>query len=146
MLSGREAAPLRVLCAWNARRMTPAQLADSWYVDDLSDEELGEAAALLQHLRFGQPVPDPLRGRTGPPLRHPADPRHEYLEEEEGLLAWLPAAFGARANPAYEGGRRPSTPWILSESDPARGRLAAEDREPFGPDAQPGDTGAGDPQ
>ncbi|NLF22957.1 MAG: hypothetical protein GX590_07325, partial [Lentisphaerae bacterium] len=53
-------------------------------------------------------LPAALKGRLGPPLVHPLDPRHDYLEQER--LLWVepaattrcgepPAAYGAAPPP-----------------------------------------------
>lgn len=96
--------PVQVLQLWNAARLPAAQVRNSWTVDTLSPFEL----AAVQQLRLlppGESVPPALSGRTGPPLRHPLDPRHAYLAEEAdrrdrclgeslaaGSAAWLLAA------------------------------------------------------
>ncbi len=65
----RTSPALRVLCGWNRFIIPTAALQQSWRVGTLTAEEMAWLAS---------PPPE----RTGPPLRHPADPRWDYLEME----------------------------------------------------------------
>lgn len=78
--------PLRVLCLWNQHVCGRACLPASWFVRTITAKRQAEVARVLQ-------VPHDLRTyaarRFGPPLLHPFDPRHVYLQEERMLLADL---------------------------------------------------------
>lgn len=89
LLTGRDAPPLRVLCAWNARAMAGWILEKSWLVDELSAREMDEASGVLRHLRDGAKLPAGIERRMGPPLWHPADPRMAYKREETAMMAAL---------------------------------------------------------
>ncbi|WP_395744518.1 hypothetical protein [Prosthecobacter sp.] len=77
---------LAVLCLWNATWMPLPCLAHSWWLMDCFEELLQEAAALRKSLAEKKGAPPALRERTGPPLIHPQDPRHAYVDSEEDLL------------------------------------------------------------
>jgi len=74
---------LQVLCVWQAQAMQAEELARAWFAGELEDGESREALAIHAFIDRGTPIPDGLRDRIGPPLVHPADPRHEYLDEQE---------------------------------------------------------------
>jgi len=86
LLTGREAMPLRVLCLWNARKLPVETASESWFIDDLSENEMREATAVLGHAGRGDELPEGIRERVGPPLQHPLDPRIDYLEEESEII------------------------------------------------------------
>jgi len=71
--SGWPETPLQVLCFWLARPLSVFESPASWPTRRLSGQQLLEVNAAW---RAG-PTP-----QHGPPLRHPADPRHRYLMEE----------------------------------------------------------------
>ncbi len=80
-----KAAPLRVLCLWNARRIDPACLLPG-HAYRLSRAKLQQALAVHLHVHQAVPLAAPLARDLGPPLVHPADPRHAYLDEERRRL------------------------------------------------------------
>ena len=84
--TGRDEPCLRVLCLWKAQRVTTEQLARTWLVGELAEGERSEASAIHAFIDEGTPIPEALIERIGPPLVHPADPRHEYLDEENSLV------------------------------------------------------------
>ena len=86
LLSGRDTPALRVLCLWNARVPPARALRLSWVVDRLSGEESALFVAAWRHVRAHARPPPGLEDRTGPPLRHPDDPRHDYLAVEQGVM------------------------------------------------------------
>ncbi len=75
--------PLRVLALWNRRTVPAARLAAlAWPVLRLSRTQRLEASAAGET-------------RRGPPLVHPLDPRHDYLDEERRLWPeWEAAGEG----------------------------------------------------
>lgn len=79
-------APLNVLCLWNAHTVPHEVLCQSWFIDILEQEELEKAWEVFRHVATGKPLPSQLTERVGPPLYHPADPRHDYLAEEAAGL------------------------------------------------------------
>lgn len=93
LATGRRADPLRVLCIWNAAAIVPARLARGWRVGRLLLRERRWARLLLD-AAHPRTMPAALRGRLGPPLVHPLDPRHDYLEQER--LLWVEPAGTAR--------------------------------------------------
>jgi hypothetical protein len=106
VLTRRGTPPLRVLCPWNRFHMSTSMLQRCWLVDRLTDEE-------ATWCRSGLP-PD----RTGAPLRHPLDPRWDYLEME--------SAFRQRVCHAAPAGMTYEIPY------PSALRKAAEDSTPYG--------------
>jgi len=85
----QHAIPLRVLCLWNAAVLTDARLAASYPAGRLTAAEWNAVAALRGHLAGGT-LPASLRGRVGPALHHPLDPRQLYIEKERAI--WLESA------------------------------------------------------
>ncbi len=121
---------LRVLCLWNARRVSRAILARSWRVGRLPSHVLALA------LRDGEPVTASsirprLRWRTpaekvGPPLTHPLDPRWIYLREEADFVC------EALSN-GVTTGEKPEPSSMGESTHQCRGVLkAAESRRPYG--------------
>jgi hypothetical protein len=84
--TGIRAAPLRVLCLWNARVVADETMESAWLSGKMTDAQVANALDLWRHLVEAKPMEQVLARRTGPPLKHPLDPRHEYLQEERELL------------------------------------------------------------
>ena len=78
--TGRGFDPLKVVCAWNSNRLDAAVLERGWLVERLAAADVKILAAFAAGKRAELPP-----ARRGPPLVHPLDPRHEYLEEERAL-------------------------------------------------------------
>jgi len=127
LLTGRQPAPLRVLCLWNARRVREDLLARSWIVDRMSGQELEDALLALESLKSGK-LPARLTRRTGPPLLHPSDPRHLYEDEE---AEW--AADFAESTP--ETLTEPGLTYLLPKRDPSELPKAAEPRDSYDDDS-----------
>jgi len=123
LLTGRESAPLRVLCLWNAGHVKSGVLARSWHVDGMSRDELQDALTVLESVRSGE-LPEKLVPRIGPPLVHPADPRHDYEAEESG---WG-EAFRNDAPPLP---RDAGITYLFPERDPSKLPRAAEPRDNY---------------
>ncbi|NQU40398.1 MAG: hypothetical protein HQ523_10635 [Lentisphaerae bacterium] len=108
--------PLRVLCPWNRLQITTAHLQRCWLADQLTPEEaMWLGSALSMH---GEHAPHPPE-RTGPALRHPLDPRHDYRARE--------AAFRQRLTATVASPLRYDT-----TINPSALLKAAEDRAPYG--------------
>lgn len=119
MLTGRCVDVLRVLCLWNSRDITRSTAGRSWFVDTLDDLEMEAAQQVFHHMNEGTDLPSELRERVGPPMWHPFDPRHAYLDGESGAMARLEASGTDPVSyPVKQGPHR----------------LAAEDRPEYGPD------------
>jgi hypothetical protein len=84
LATSRKAAPLQVLCVWNAARIDAKRLARGWQVGRLNPREKRWLRQLLD-LPPGQKPAAALAPRLGSPLIHPLDPRHDYLEQERML-------------------------------------------------------------
>lgn len=141
-ITGLRAEPLRVLCFWNARVVAEGREPASWPVRRLPPHRLAHWKRVEQILREGRQPPARLAGRIGPPLPHPADPRHLYVHEERERLDgfFIPAPCRMDA-PAPDGGLR-------YDEDDAFPRLLAA--EPCGEyrtrtDEQPEEDGHDDP-
>lgn len=91
--TGREELPLRVLSPWNAGFLPDEVVARAWKVGRLRPAE----AAALRAYKKGEPP----SLEAGPPLVHPLDPRHDYLDEEREL--WVELA-GCGETGDYEAG------------------------------------------
>jgi hypothetical protein len=109
----RRALHLRVLCLWNVSALPDALLRAAWQAGRLSAPEQRGAASVQAALR-GTPLPGMLARRVGPPLVHPLDPRHAYLDEERAL--WLDFVRPVADNLPFD----------------ASLRLAAERTDPYG--------------
>jgi len=75
--TGRAERPLRVLAPWNAGILSDDILEQAWKVGRLRPVEL---AALRAYENGKTPSL-----KAGPPIVHPLDPRHNYLDEEREL-------------------------------------------------------------
>jgi len=104
----REQAPVQVLQFWNRRRVPRARAANSWCAETLAENEQSRIREALLRMQAGEALEE---DGCGPPLLHPLDPRHEYLDEE---AARVTRALGE----AY----------ALAEDDENALRLAAEPR------------------
>jgi hypothetical protein len=82
--TGRKEYPLRVLAPWNSGVLTDGILARAWKTGRLRPAEISSLRA------FKKGGPSTLE--PGPPLVHPLDPRHDYLDEEREL--WVECAEG----------------------------------------------------
>ncbi len=80
--TGRKALHLRVLCLWNARWVRDADVPGGWEVSRLGQREWRDAMAVYECLIGGASASGLLGARVGPPVFHPGDPRHEYMDEE----------------------------------------------------------------
>lgn len=109
--------PLKVVCAWNANALSSPLLAQGWLVGHLAASDVKALADFASGKRAELPP-----ARRGPPLVHPLDPRHEYLEEERSL--WLDFRARAQAD-ARDQGNHPA--WSVDE--PAALDSAAEKPE-----------------
>jgi len=114
---------LRVLCVWNARAVEARLLERSWPAAVLKTETVRRALELHQHLRDGEPLKSIAEQEVGPPLRHPLDPRHTYLEEESALLEEHLTVMDSTAS----GG----TDSFLYEQKPSPLLMAAEQRDQY---------------
>lgn len=72
--------PTKVLCLWNAGTVPVTILSRGWRVGKLKAPDLKTVLKFLSGEKAE--LPD---NRRGPMLRHPLDPRHDYLEEEKTL-------------------------------------------------------------
>ncbi|MCC5844770.1 MAG: hypothetical protein JJU05_11010 [Verrucomicrobia bacterium] len=77
-----EAPPLQVVQGWNLRRISAVQARNSWCAGRLPESESFKLEMFLAWMNSGEAVPALLADHAGPPLAHPLDPRHEYLEDE----------------------------------------------------------------
>lgn len=84
--TGIEDESLAVLSVWNAMWLPAELAARSWVVEHASPELLADIESLRTALVNKQNPPATLAERTGPPLLHPTDPRHGYVNAEESLL------------------------------------------------------------
>lgn len=123
LLTGRDTVCLRVLCLWNAQTVSADILGRSWLADELTGPEIKEAMAVYSHVIEGGDLDSELEKRTAPPLIHPADPRHFYKDEENGLVSSL--AVG-------------SLVWPERADEERELPMAAEPPETYGSDDVPG--------
>ena len=119
LATGRRQTSLQVLCVWNVGSVEGGALVRGWLVGRLTVHEMRWARQLLG-LQPGAKPASALALRLGPPLLHPLDPRHDYLEQER--LLWLPTAAPTRC------GEGPA-PYGRASDQPLP--LAAEKREAY---------------
>lgn len=117
----RRESPLRVLCLWNARLLPAASLERSWFVDQMPEPEISEALAVVDALKGGAAMSAGASNRTGPPVIHPLDPRHDYRDEERAWMDGVAASFFEQTDLAGE------FPAVQPDDLP----LAAEPRKPY---------------
>ena len=88
--------PLAVLCPWNRFTIPSEALTAGWLVDSLSpaEEQAVRRVAGLVPDDGGDGAESAIY--SGPPLRHPLDPRHEYMDLEREFTESIQAA--ARQN------------------------------------------------
>ncbi|MGA0333771.1 MAG: hypothetical protein ACO3N7_08075 [Kiritimatiellia bacterium] len=114
----RDGGPARVLQGWNVRVIDQAAARQSWCVDCISDAEMfGVNRWWLEisagELRCGE--------QQGPPLRHPLDPRYEYLDAE-GFR--VDACIG-EARPGY-----PAAPELKKAAEPPESYGGNSEKDP----------------
>ncbi len=119
--TGMRAMHARVLCLWNTRYLDVATLRKAWKVTKITPDRLATARGRLR-VCFDLSdcvVPENDTASTvlresGPPLLHPADPRHQYLAEETDLLDAIgPRPDGMNAELVF-GGKAVGRAGILS--------------------------------
>ena len=113
--------PLAVLCLWNQTSIEAEQLAAGWHVGALTDEERSAIATIDPDTRDSE---SRVRAGmcTGVPVRHPLDPRLEYMDVEREFAEHI-----ARSEDAED------TPTLIYEvHQPEELSLAAEEREAYG--------------
>jgi hypothetical protein len=113
--TGRTTPALRVLCIWNRFEMCRANLQRSWLADRLNDEECHTLLAPMVTASAMGAATWPA-DRTGPPLRHPLDPRWDYLDME--------SEFRQRAC-------RPTRQGVVYDIGVGERRQAAETHTPY---------------
>ena len=123
--TGRTTPALRVLCAWNRFEMCRDDLQRSWLADRLNDEECHTLLTPMVTATATGAATWPA-DRTGPPLRHPLDPRWGYLEME--------SEFRQRAC-------RPTRHGVVYDIGAGELRKAAETRTPYGTPADEDEDG-----
>ncbi len=129
-VTGLRAEPLRVLCCWNYRRVSISAVPPHWRVRGLNKGQRLLFAEVIRCLIDDRVLPERQRSRVGPPLLHPGDPRHRYLEEErERVDCQLEPGTGADDLSTDS----PSAPYISETPgfDDLE-RLAAESRTRYG--------------
>ena len=67
---------------WNTAVLPGRIVSRSWLSGEVSREELRNALAVYRHAIAGEELPMSVQTQVGPPLLHPDDPRHEYVEQE----------------------------------------------------------------
>jgi len=96
----RSAPPAQILQGWNAREIPSAKAAQSWFIESLPDQDCFLVNRWWLCLSAGDQMPHEFEAQVGPQLRHPLDPRHEYLDAEalrsDTCLAEASAVYGER--------------------------------------------------
>ncbi len=127
--TGMKQAALRVLCFWNAQRIAAEQFPPSWRVKRLTARQVTAWTEVRHQVEQGGELPAGVQNRVGPPLLHPADPRHAYIaEEQERVNPYFAAGQVNELTTSEEGGLY-LTEW---RSDPVDWLMAAEGREKYG--------------
>lgn len=126
--TGLSAPALTVACVWNSRVVSAAPLTALPRAGRLTARRREDLAAIYRHVQEGEDAPERLRRRLGPPLVHPADPRHDYLDEETMRLDQHIAA-GEENAPGQMEARETSNSIPYPVHQPQALMLAAERRE-----------------
>lgn len=113
------AQPLAVLCPWNGCALPAAAVRRGWCIDELMPPERAALASVQSALAGHTQLAPPMTRRIGPPVRHPLDPRHAYIDREREFAETLTrrAGHGTLRYPQHE-------PRNLS--------MAAEGHDPYG--------------
>ena len=125
--TGLRSAPLRVLCGWNARRPAANRWPPSWRVRRLEGITLERQRMFFQSVTSGARLEAKWRRQQGPPLCHPADPRHEYCDEEvmrldaHGVALVSPVCVEEERATYLSEPNVPEVGWRAAESRPLYG-------------------------
>jgi hypothetical protein len=93
--TGLSAGPLQVLCFWNRQYVPTGDEPAHWIVRQLSGRARQECSEAYRLYEEDASLAVARQHRFGPPLLHPADPRHDYMDEEkERVEAGLATAPG----------------------------------------------------
>lgn len=97
-LAVREDPPVRVVQGWNCRWVTTHEVSASWQVSELNGEMVLFFERWWLALRAESLDPGVFGAKTGPQLRHPLDPRLEYMDAErvrvDAVLGEAPVDYG----------------------------------------------------
>ncbi len=118
---------IQVLCVWNRRCLARERLAASWLVARLADADLGRVLTVQRHSIEGEALPEDVARDVGPPLKHPLDPRHEYLARERSFMNSLVRECVDAGTEAAEG------PALYLDRSRAELLLAAEEHADYRP-------------
>ena len=127
--TGMKQAALRVLCFWNAHRVAVDRFPPSWRVKRLTARQVTAWTEVRCQVEQGSELPGGVQNRIGPPLLHPADPRHAYVAEEQERVNPYFTAGKVNALTTSEEEGLYLTEW---RSDPVDWLMAAEGREKYG--------------
>ena len=111
--TGRSDGPLRVLGLGFQRLVPMRALASGWRAGRMTVAERKAVNGWLESAAGEEPAHPALRGRCGPPLVHPDDPRWDYVREE---IAWLDA-WAASTAESSDAVREESGP-LLKAAEP----------------------------
>jgi hypothetical protein len=125
--TGLTATPLQVLCLWNHRTGWPTERLLSGRVGTLAAKRLNTVLRLLNHVLGQEPITGNMPPGLGPPLEHPLDPRHDYLDEERARIDAYEST--APALVVLEGKPRPAAWRLAAEGRPVYGRPGDPDRK-----------------
>ena len=115
LLTGREESSLRVLCLWNAHTVASSTVAQSWFIDELSEEEAEQAWQTFRHVATGADLDESLQQKVGPPILHAEDPRIEYQEQETSRMSAVMQYEEPSLGISRDGAETPAlvlVPWI----------------------------------
>lgn len=126
--TGWRARPLQVLAFWNARRVISHRWPNGWRTGRLTPTQRARVQQIHNAFQRDGQLHDTETDRIGPPLLHPADPRHAYmLEERERVDLHLDFPTGLKGQQSERG------PYILENlEDSHHWLLAAERRAAYG--------------
>ncbi len=120
---------LRVLSLWNAQPVEQGGGPPSWRVRRLPDRPLTACCELYRARQAGEPLTSAQQKRVGPPLLHPGDPRHDYMEiERERFAAYFHVPEARTIGFVDDSAHYLSEPVV----DGSRWLMAAEQRERYG--------------
>lgn len=126
--TGLRVPALRVLCLWNRRYAHPPLVDRGWLCTRLPRRFLDRARAMWTLAGENPDKVAPRNRSLGPPLVHPADPRHAYLAEESALIDELLEAAPVSAPVSAPAGTSPG----LYREGASRILMAAEPHVRYG--------------
>jgi len=116
-------AVLSVLSLWNGRPLSLFVLRQSWFIDQMTGQEIEDALMVRQTASRREVLPSHLNERVGAPLIDPRDVRFDYMDEEGEIwrkIMFFPAETeteGVIQLPAFQNDTAKTALQLAADSD-----------------------------